>query len=269
MRSVSNSVVLERVTKELNSLSTLTSNLSNVASLLSSGCDDKTYSDCINYLMTVASKSSEIIAKWTQYSNNYKNYSLEEDERRVAAEAKAEQQEAQLKAQAEKIEQLTKQIAEFEHLQSQSEDLKKLRKHAVTINSNFEKLFTKIQDLMLKNQEALTKEIQSLKIQSNTEEIESLQTEIQKALQIAETGQKFKQNQGRLKNKGKGENSIRFNHNIDSEKLIEEYKQAGNRITSEMTRRYSAKGITYQGLRKRLITEGVWNPTPRARKDDD
>lgn len=266
MRNVANSVVVERMTKELGALAPLISGLSQVSMVLRNECDDKTFNECLSYLATVANKGNEVIARWTQYANNYKAYTLEEDERRARAEAKAEEQANIIKEQMEKISVLSTQVAALEIYKDQQEALTKVRKANKIINTNV----VNLAELIEEKQKEIISILETVRQSTNsTEEIKALQKDIREALKETETGKKFKQNQGRLKNQGKGENSIRFNHNIDSEKLIEEYKQAGNRITSEMTRRYSAKGITYQGLRKRLITEGVWNPTPRARKDND
>lgn len=56
-----------------------------------------------------------------------------------------------------------------------------------------------------------------------------------------------------------GEKSNRFIQEIDTEELVRLYKESGYKLTNEIKEHYRLKtGITYNGLRARLINAGVW-----------
>ncbi len=78
-----------------------------------------------------------------------------------------------------------------------------------------------------------------------------------KSLAVSEymKSDKFKENSKRT-----GEMSNRFNHKVDSDELIRLYEANEYKLTNDIVDYFNAKGanITYNGLRKRLITIGVW-----------
>lgn len=57
----------------------------------------------------------------------------------------------------------------------------------------------------------------------------------------------------------KMESSPKFEHAIDNNVLISQYRENGNSITREMLQYWQSRcSITYQGLRNRLMQLGVW-----------
>lgn len=59
--------------------------------------------------------------------------------------------------------------------------------------------------------------------------------------------------------KSKGVNSPSYIKELDTQELVSKYIKAGYKLTTEIASEYQEKfGITYNGLRNRLIQAGVW-----------
>lgn len=59
--------------------------------------------------------------------------------------------------------------------------------------------------------------------------------------------------------KSKGVNSPSYIKELDTQELVSKYIKAGYKLTTEIASEYQDKfGITYNGLRNRLIQAGVW-----------
>ena len=73
-------------------------------------------------------------------------------------------------------------------------------------------------------------------------------------------GEYLKSDKHREKLKKTGKESLRFNHLVDNEELVELYKKHGYKLDKEILQHFKAKGanMTYNGLRKRLIDIGIW-----------
>ena len=73
-------------------------------------------------------------------------------------------------------------------------------------------------------------------------------------------GEYLKSGKHREKLKKTGKESLRFNHLVDNEELVELYKKHGYKLDKEILQHFKAKGadMTYDGLRKRLIAIGIW-----------
>lgn len=286
MRSVSNSYVIERMTTELRTLQPLLSDLVKIKNFLAGDYDEKQYAKIVAYLSTISEKSNEVIARWSKYAADYKTYSLEEDERRIKLEGQVEALSNTLIVKDKRIEELLKEAevnkAVAEARQAQILKLKDVRDYAKqtssqnqTLQNNIKKIGETLMEI--KNTEGDTETLGKLdkiiemleKMQSmegTATEIRALSDEVHKTLEMIDSNKELIIN--RRVGTGKGTGSIRYNHDLDSEKLIAEYKAAGNRITKEMRNRYKAMGMTYQGVRARLIREGVWNPAPRVKQED-
>lgn len=70
----------------------------------------------------------------------------------------------------------------------------------------------------------------------------------------------MRSNKFKEKSKRTGEMSNRFNHAVGNDELIRLYEANGYKLTNDIVDYFNAKGanMTYYGLRKRLITIGVW-----------
>lgn len=290
MSSVSNSVVIERMTTELKSMQSRLSSLVQVTYMLQNNCTEAQYADCMNYLNAIATEGNEIIARWTKYATNYKNYTLEDDEKRAKLEGQLTEQNNTIQSQSKRIEEL---IAETERLKQQVEqqnNYKTILENQHIINNNIKKINSKSQssqsvsnssssntsnvvntvnlDSVTEALDSINKQIASLQ---NNSDIKKLSDEVHKTLIQLDVNKAFIANHSKAVTEARtkaGKTHMRYNRDVDSDKLIEEYKAAGNQITKEMKRRYEAKGITYHGLRSRLIREGVWNPSPRVKQED-
>lgn len=71
-----------------------------------------------------------------------------------------------------------------------------------------------------------------------------------------------------VKMKDKSSDNIRYIEGIDTNVLAEEYKNAGYKLTDEIVSKYNGKyGVTYHGLRNRLVTAGVWKDKKKKEEE--
>ena len=54
-----------------------------------------------------------------------------------------------------------------------------------------------------------------------------------------------------------GQESSRYMHNVEDDKLLDAYKASNYKITKEMQDTF---GMSYSGIKKRLISLGVYKP---------
>ena len=90
--------------------------------------------------------------------------------------------------------------------------------------------------------------------------IDELLEVIERNVKSLAVSEYMKSNKFKEKSKRTGEMSNRFNHAVSNDELIRLYEANGYKLTKDIVDYFNAKGanITYYGLRKRLITIGVW-----------
>lgn len=142
--------------------------------------------------------------------------------------------------------------------------------------TEFEQYWTKycnMFDLAVeKDVESLTAEVERLKIENNIlkSHVQHLNIEREVVQQQIETlGDVVKciesnanliagsiGNRRKMSQRATGEHSVKFDHSVDNEQLVRDYNLEGCKITNELLTKYPS--MTYDGLRKRLMSLGAW-----------
>lgn len=247
--------LIARLSKELDNLSVEAESIRNIANLLyNKQYSEEEYIEAIAVLVDAANNVDEITSNWNKYISKYKGLTLKSNNETQQQLELAQQEIVSLKGKLSTYSKLLKE-----------KDNELVQRDLNSINTKISSLNTKI-DTLIVNKEQYDKLYNALQIVAHRYEnlagMNELIDTLKQTLETIEENSKLiassKGNREKQK-KAIGEYSNRYIQEIDTEELIRIYKENDYSIPKYVKDEYKRKyGITYNGLRERLIKAGVW-----------
>lgn len=240
--------LINRLNKELERIRDYSEETRHVADILYKG--NYTQNELIGAVAIMISNANdidEVISAWKRYISKYKGIVVEDSNRASEELKNAENEIISLKAKLSTYDGLLREkdkyIAQLE--QKQVEDSSK----SCTINNEqYNKLYQALKVIGTKY--------------SSLGEIKELVDTLERVLETIDKNAKLIAASEGNREKQKhavGTKSNRYIKELDTEELIKVYRENGNSIPKYVKEEYARKyGITYNGLRERLIKAGVW-----------
>lgn len=269
--------LIVRLSKELNNLGVEAESIRNVANLLySRQYSEEEYIGAMAVLVDAANNIDEITSDWSKYISKYKGLNIKGNNKTQQQLELAQQEIISLKGKLSTYSKLLKekdnelvQIAQKQATEAvesrQISDNEQLLRDLNNINTKISSLNTKI-DTLIVDKEQYDKLYNALRVVAhrykNLAGMSELIDTLQQTLETIEENSKLiassKGNREKQK-KAIGENSNRYIQEIDTDELIRVYRENNYSIPKYVKDNYHRKyGITYNGLRERLIKAGVW-----------
>lgn len=240
--------LINRLNKELERIRDYSEETRHVADILYKG--NYTQNELLGAVAIMISNANdidEVISAWKRYISKYKGIVVGDSNRASEELKNAENEIISLKAKLSTYEGLLREkdkyIAQLE--QKQVEDSSK----SCTINNEqYNKLYQALKVIGTKY--------------NSLGEIKELVDTLEKVLETINKNAKLIAASEGNREKQKhavGTKSNRYIQELDTEELIKVYRENGNSIPKYVKEEYTRKcGITYNGLRERLIKAGVW-----------
>lgn len=240
--------LINRLNKELERIRDYSEETRHIADILYKG--NYTQNELLGAVAIMISNANdidEVISAWRKYISKYKGIVVEDSNRAVEDLKNAETEIISLKAKLSTYEGLLREkdkyIAQLEQKQVEYSS-----KSSIVNNEQYNKLYQALKVIGTKY--------------SSLGEIKELVDTLEKVLETIDKNAKLIAASEGNREKQKhavGTKSNRYIQELDTEELIKVYRENGNSIPKYVKEEYARKyGITYNGLRERLIKAGVW-----------
>ena len=251
--------LINRLNKELERIRDYSEETRHVADMLYKG--NYTQNELIGAVAIMISNANdidEVISTWRQYISKYKGIVVEDSNRAVEDLKNADNEIINLKAKLSTYEGLLREKDKYIAQLEQKQVEQNINNEIANINSKL--------DLIVIDREQYNKLYQALKVigtkYSSLGEIKELVDTLERVLETIDKNAKLIAASEGNREKQKhavGTKSNRYIKELDTEELIKVYRENGNSIPKYAKEEYTRKyGITYNGLRERLIKAGVW-----------
>lgn len=240
--------LINRLNKELELIRDYSEETRHVADMLYKG--NYTQNELVGAVAIMISNANdidEVISTWRQYISKYKGIVVEDSNRAVEDLKNAENEIVSLKAKLSTYEGLLREKDKYieQLVQKQVEDSSK---SSIVNNEQYNKLYQALKVIGTKY--------------SSLGDIKELVDTLERVLETINKNAKLIAASEGNREKQKhavGTKSNRYIQELDTEELIKVYRKNGNSIPKYVKEEYARKyGITYNGLRERLIKAGVW-----------
>lgn len=239
--------LINRLNKELERIRDYSEETRHVADILYKG--NYTQNELIGAVAIMISNANdidEVISAWRKYISKYKGIVVGDS--KASEDLKnAESEIISLKAKLSTYEGLLREKDKYieQLVQKQAEDSSK---SSIINNEQYNKLYQELKVIGTKY--------------SSLGEIKELVDTLERVLETINKNAKLIAASEGNREKQKhavGTKSNRYIQELDTEELIKVYRKNGNSIPKYVKEEYARKyGITYNGLRERLIKAGVW-----------
>ena len=240
--------LINRLNKELERIRDYSEETRHIADILYKG--NYTQNELLGAVAIMISNANdidEVISAWRRYISKYKGIVVGDSNRASEELKNAENEIISLKAKLKTYEGLLREKDKYiEQLeQKQVEDSSK---SSIVNNEQYNKLYQELKVIGTKY--------------SSLGEIKELVDTLERVLETINKNAKLIAASEGNREKQKhavGTKSNRYIQELDTEELIKVYRENGNSIPKYVKEEYARKyGITYNGLRERLIKAGVW-----------
>lgn len=240
--------LINRLNKELERIRDYSEETRHVADILYKG--NYTQNELLGAVAIMISNANdidEVISAWKRYISKYKGIVVGDSNRASEELKNAENEIISLKAKLSTYEGLLREKDKYieQLVQKQEEDSSK---SSIVNNEQYNKLYQALKVIGTKY--------------SSLGEIKELVDTLERVLETINKNAKLIAASEGNREKQKhavGTKSNRYIQELDTEELIKVYRENGNSIPKYVKEEYARKyGITYNGLRERLIKAGVW-----------
>lgn len=240
--------LINRLNKELERIRDYSEETRHVAAILYKGnYTQNELLDAVAIMVSNANDIDEVISAWKGYISKYKGIVVGDSNRASGELKNAENEIVSLNAKLKTYEGLLREKDKYieQLVQKQVEQNSK----SCTINNEqYNKLYQALKVIGTKY--------------SSLGDIKELVDTLEKVLETIDKNAKLIAASEGNREKQKhavGTKSNRYIKELDTEELIKVYRENGNSIPKYVKEEYTRKyGITYNGLRERLIKAGVW-----------
>lgn len=240
--------LINRLNKELERIRDYSEETRHVADILYKG--NYTQNELLGAVAIMISNANdidEVISAWKRYISKYKGIVVGDSNRASEELKNAENEIISLKAKLSTYEGLLREKDKYieQLVQKQEEDSSK---SSIVNNEQYNKLYQALKVIGTKY--------------SSLGDIKELVDTLERVLETIDKNAKLIAASEGNREKQKhavGTKSNRYIKELDTEELIKVYRENGNSIPKYVKEEYARKyGITYNGLRERLIKAGVW-----------